>query len=85
MEYICPGKNCVYDSDEVQCTCGDEEKPCIPDWEDVVFVADDFKKEHSGQLDEKLNQPGFTERSKEQALELLDKQPKTRRQKKANR
>ena len=70
MEYICPGKNCVYDSDEVQCTCGDEEKPCIPDWEDVVFVADDFKKEHSGQLDEKLNQPGFTERSKEQALEL---------------
>ena len=51
MEYICPGKNCVYDSDEVQCTCGAEELSCIPDWEDVVFVADDFKKEHSGQLD----------------------------------
>ena len=48
----------------------------------MVFVADDFKKEHSGQLDEKLNQPGFTERSKEQALELLDKQHKTRRRKK---
>jgi len=81
MEYICPEKNCVYDSDEVQCTCGAEEKPCIPDWEDVVFVADDFLKSRSEQLDEKLNQPGFTERSKKQALELLGKQRRTRKQK----
>ena len=81
MEYICPEKNCVYEPDEVQCTCGAEEKPCIPDWEDVVFVADDFLKSRSKQLDEKLNQPGFTERSKKQALELLDTQPRTRKRK----